>query len=208
MLKILTTVTLAGLACLLPSALWAQSAPPEGGTPAVVATETPAPDPKPEGPKLEAPKPESITIPNGTPIVVVITELVSTRTAKVGDMFALKLAEPLLWNGTVVIPEGTPGKGEVIDTGKPGMGGKPGKLVLAARYLEFEGRQVPIRALKMRMGAQDNVSGAMAATIVVGVFGLAVTGGHMEAQVGMMATAKLGADFTPTTPVETPAASQ
>lgn len=203
MLKMLTAAALAGFSCLMPSALWAQSVPSEAGAPVLEAVD-PAPVPAP----VPEPKPEAIVIPNGTPIVVEVTELVSTRTAKVGHMFALKLAEPLVWNGTVIIPEGTPGKGEVIDTGKPGMGGKPGKLVLAARYLEFEGRQVPIRALKMRMGARDNVSGAMAATVVVGVFGLAVTGGHMEAPAGMQATAKLGADFTPTPATETPAASQ
>jgi hypothetical protein len=143
-------------------------------------------------------------VPNGTLISVEITELVTTRTAKPDDMFTLKLAEPVLLNTVVVIPAGIPGKGVVIDAGKPGMGGKPGKLVLAARYLEFEGRQIPIRGLKMNMSASDNGGTSAAASAVVGVFGLAVTGGHMEVQPGTHAVAKLGADFTPAPPV-TPA---
>lgn len=186
--KILTAAVLAALTALVPVTVWAQSTE----TPPSETTATPVAEP------MAAPA--AAVVPNGTPIVVEITELVSTRTATVGDMFPLKLAEPVLLNGTVAIPEGTPGKGQVVDTGKPGMGGKPGKLVLAARYLEFEGRQIPIRALKLGLGARDNSGAAVATTIAVGVFGLAVTGGHMEALPGTRASAKLAADFTPATP--------
>ncbi|MCA1935176.1 MAG: hypothetical protein LDL37_06970 [Asticcacaulis sp.] len=186
--KILTAAVLAALTALVPVTVWAQSTE----TPPSETTATPVAEP--------VAVPAAAVVPNGTPIVVEIIELVSTRSATVGDMFPLKLAEPVLLNGAVAIPEGTPGKGQVVDTGKPGMGGKPGKLVLAARYLEFEGRQIPIRALKLGLGARDNAGASAATTIAVGVFGLAVTGGHMEALPGTRASAKLAADFTPAIP--------
>ena len=147
-------------------------------------------------PPAAAPAPASV--PKGTSIVVEITDLVSTRTAQRDDMFNLKLAEPVKLNGATVIPAGTPGKGQVVDAAKPGMGGKPGKLVLAARYLELDGQQIPIRGLTMDMTAKDNSGAAIAATMAVGIFGLAVTGGNMEVQPGTRAHAKLGADFVPT----------
>ncbi len=145
----------------------------------------------------QTPPTASVSVPKGTPIVVEITDLVSTRTAKQDDMFNLKLAEPISLNGIVLIPAGTPCKGQVIDAGKPGMGGKPGKLVLAARYLDFEDRQIPIRGLNLDMEAKDNSGASMAAAIVVGLPALIVTGGHMEVQPGTRARAKLGVDFTP-----------
>lgn len=141
--------------------------------------------------------PATAFVAKGTPIVVEITDLVSTRTAQRDDMFNLKLAEPVVLNGVAVIPAGTPGKGQVVDAAKPGMAGKPGKLVLAGRYLELDGQQIPIRGLTMDMTAKDNTGAAMAATMAVGIFGLAVTGGNMEVQPGTRAHAKLGADFIP-----------
>jgi len=123
--------------------------------------------------------------------------MISTRTAQRDDMFNLKLAAPVMLNGEIIIPTGTPGKGQVIESAKPGMGGKPGKLVLAGRYLDFNGQQIPIRGLTMAITGKNNANAAMATGMVVGIFGLAVTGGHMEVQPGTHATAKLGADFTP-----------
>ncbi|KAF0116773.1 MAG: hypothetical protein FD163_894 [Hyphomonadaceae bacterium] len=143
----------------------------------------------------------TIGVPSGTPILVEITDLISTRTAKRDDMFNLRLVAPILLNDVIVIPEGTIGKGQIVDAGLPGMGGKPGKLVLAARYLEFEGRQIPIRGLNMDMSARDNSGPAVFLTaaggVAGGVVGLIVTGGHMEVQPGTRARARIGVNFVP-----------
>lgn len=188
------------------AALWVAVACVFGAT-AVAAQDTTvqvgpamsAPSPNDPGtPPTELAKPK--LVPNGTAIVVRIVDLVSTRTASREDVFNLVLAEPVLLDGEIVIPAGTPGKGQVVDAGKPGMAGKPGKLVLAGRYLEFEGRQIPIRGLKMALTAKNNTNAALAVTVAAGVFGLAVTGGHMEVQPGTLANAKLAADFSPAQP--------
>jgi hypothetical protein len=187
MRKTLSAVAAIGLSCLIASATIAQTVP-------VAETSLPA--------VVDVPAPESAavplaTVPKGTPIVVEITDLVTTRTAKRDDMFNLTLAEPVLLNSVVVIPAGTPGKGQVIDAGKPDMGGKPGKLVLAVRYLEFEGRQIPIRGLNLGLYAADKSNTAAWVGAAAGVLGLAVVGGHMEVSAGTRAGAKLGADFVP-----------
>jgi hypothetical protein len=85
-----------------------------------------------------------------------LAETVSTRTIKRGDTFALKLAAPLIVDGRVLIPAGVAGVGQVVDAGKPGLGGRPAKLVLAARRLEFDGRQAPLRGFFLGGTGADN----------------------------------------------------
>ncbi len=190
----LFAVTAIGLSCLIGSPALAQTAgqtvAPAEASPAAAA---PQMAPAPAAPAPAAPS----VVPNGTPIVVEITDLVSSKTALRDDMFNLTLAEPIKLNDVIVIPAGTPGKGQVIDSARPGMAGKSGKLVLSARYLEFEGKQIPIRGLKLNFGAKDNSSVAMATSMAVGIFGLAVTGGDIEVPAGTRANAKLGIDFAP-----------
>lgn len=197
-----------GMIYLVSANAMAQTAPAEPVTPqdatAAPAATAPAVTPPAEAaPVAAAPAPASV--PKGSPIIVEITDLVSTRTAHIDDTFNLKLAEPVMLNGVVVIPVGTQGKGVVIDAAKPGMGGKPGKLVLAARYLDFQGKQIPIRGLNMNMTATDGSGTAVVMSMAVGVFGLMVQGGQMEVTPGTRARAKLGADFVPDSTV---AASQ
>ncbi len=193
-----------GLLCLVGTVAIAQTAP-QAAPQTALQTETNPPALPDSAPPAVVPAPESV-VPKGTSIVVEITDLVSTKTAKRDDWFNLRLAEPVTLKDAIVIPEGTPGKGQVVDAGKPGMGGKPGKLVLAARYLEFEGRQIPIHALRLGLKADDNSGASVAVGIAFGIVGLAVTGGDMEVQPGTKARAKLAVDFVPDATGATPAA--
>ena len=179
-----------GVLCLLGTAAAAQTTPPADAA-------------APPAPQAPTPAVAPDFVPKNTPIVIEISEAVSAETAKRDDWFSLKLFEPVKLNGVVVIPAGTPGKGQVVDAAKPGMSGKPGKLVLAARYLEFNGKQIPIHALKMGLKAEDRSGAAVGASIFVGVFALAVKGGEMEVQPGSLGAAKLGVDFVPDANVAT-----
>ena len=184
MLTKLSAVGAVGLSCLLVSAAMAQSSPPTETTP--TATSPAVATTAPGG------------VPKGTAIVVAITDLVSSETAKRDDMFNLTLAEPVMLNEAIVIPAGTPGKGQVIDAAKAGVGGKPGKLVLAARYLEFEGQQIPIKALILDLVARDESgTAAIIDAIAGGGIGGLVSGGQMVAPSGMRGTAKLAVNFAP-----------
>src|SRR6478736_9008088 len=60
----------------------------------------------------------------GTVVMVELAEPVSTKTHKSGDTFAIRLAEPVVVQGQIVLQAGTKGLGEVTDAAKPGMGGK------------------------------------------------------------------------------------
>lgn len=169
-----------------------------GAAAQVTAISIPAETPT-GGAPLTAPGLEHLAA--NTPVTVEVAELISTRINKIGDSFALKLAKPIEVNGKVVAPAGAEGRGEVVDAGRPGIGGKPGKLVLAARYVEFDGKKVPLRSMKVAVSGEDAIGASMAVGVAIGIVGIFVEGGHIEVAPGTTAIAKVAAaiDLPPIT---------
>jgi hypothetical protein len=132
----------------------------------------------------------------GTIIEVEIAQPLSSKVEKPGEQFALRLAQPITVNGSVVAPAGVTGVGEVIDAGKSKFGGKPGKLVLAARYLDVSGTRVLLRGLDFSRAGDDRTGESMVITIAVGLPGLFVHGGEVEIPAGVHAIAKIANDAT------------
>ena len=164
-----------------------------------LAQTTPPIDPVPT---VEPTSPSAVPIakvPSGTQIIIEIMQLVSTKIHKPDDTFDIRLIQDVKFKDITVIPAGTVGKGLVIDSGKPGMGGKPAKLVLAVRYLQYQDKQIPIRGMKLQLSAQDNAGTAVLLSSIGGpiggIAGLIVTGGHMEVPAGTLAQAKLSQDY-------------
>ena len=132
-----------------------------------------------------------------TPVIVELLEPVSTKTHKRGDHFGIDLAEPVVIDGRTVIPAGARGQGEVVDAAGAGMAGHPGKLILAARYVEFAGVRTALHAFKLGVGAgRDNGSLAIAlgATPYVGILALGIQGGDVDYPKGARAIAKTNVD--------------
>jgi hypothetical protein len=137
-----------------------------------------------------------------TPVVVQLAKSISSDSVKRGDSFSLIVAEPVTVDGKVVIPAGASGGGEVVDAGAAGLGGKPGKLVLAARYVDVAGVRVPLRAFHVSGGGRNNsatavaVSETIALTVspVGSVVGMLISGGNVKFPAGLKAIAKVAAD--------------
>ena len=132
------------------------------------------------------------------------TEPISSRDRKHGDLFGLRLHTSLIRDGVVVVPAGTTGVGEIVHADRARGGGKPGELILAARYLQVGDRQVRLHALKLGATGKDNSGTAMAASMAIGVFAQFIHGGEVEVPTGTLAQAKLLEDFTPADPSRTP----
>ncbi len=166
-----------------PSApIWPASAPPP-------AESTPA------GSTVAAPP--CCVVPKGTVITIEIAEPLSAKKSTPGDNFKLRLAEPIVINGVTAVPAGAMGMGEVIDARPPAMGGSPGKLILAARYLEVGGVHLPLQSFKLGGSGDDNTGSAVwASAIVSPLLILAVKGGDVIYPIGTRATAKVAADVT------------
>jgi hypothetical protein len=74
-----------------------------------------------------------------------------------GQKFRFTLARPLVLEGCVAVPQGTPGEGEIIQARKASFMGAGGEFVAAARFLEFDNRRVRLRSLQMRATGSDSI---------------------------------------------------
>jgi hypothetical protein len=137
----------------------------------------------------------AMTVPVGTIIEVQIVDTMSSKIAKQGETFALRLAKPIQVGGQILIPAGALGAGEVIDSQKGGFGGAAGKLVLSARYIEVNGARMPIRAMRIGVAGDDYVKTAITIGFISPISSLFVTGGNVEVPAGTVAGAKVAADF-------------
>lgn len=137
--------------------------------------------------------PLDISVARDTLVDIEIAEPVSTRAQRQGDMFAIRLAEPIRLNGQILVPAGVAGQGQIVDAGRAGMLGKPAKLVLAARYLDWNGRRIPLRAFRWSATGVDRDGAVMVLSFVpyAGVLSIFIHGGEIDIPVGARAQAKL-----------------
>lgn len=143
---------------------------------------------------LPAPHPQC-SLAAGTLVELEITELLSSARQKRGDKFALKLHAPVSCNGEILIDVDTTGVGEIVHAEPSHGGGKPGELLLAARYLERDGTRWPLRGLKFGGNGQDNTKAALAASFALGPFAHFIHGKEIEIPAGTVVTAKLAQEF-------------
>jgi hypothetical protein len=130
------------------------------------------------------------TVAADTELVFEMGATMTSKDNQRGDRFPLRLAEPLRIDGQLVIPAGTPAMGEVVHADRARAGGQAGELVLAARYLEWDGRQLALKSFRAGVG-KDRSKSAMGVAIVASVAGFLVRGGQMEMPAGSLITAKL-----------------
>jgi hypothetical protein len=142
-------------------------------------------------------------VPAGTVVMVQLADPVSTKTHKTGDTFAIRLAEPVVVQGRIVLPTGTVGVGEVTDAAKPGLGGKGAKLVLSARSLTGPGgAELPLKGLQLSVNGKGHATAATALGLgglgfaPLGVAGIIMHGGDATLPAGTQATAKLATSAT------------
>jgi hypothetical protein len=126
---------------------------------------------------------------------VEILATLGSKTSKSGDLFPLRLAAPIVVDGREIVPAGAMGMGEVVHAKKSGGSGAPGELVLAARYIEFNGRRLRLRSMRLVAVGKDNLRLAQMATLAVSVFGLFVQGGETTIVAGAPADAKTAEPF-------------
>ena len=151
-------------------------------------------------------------IPAGTLVEIHIDEQVSSKTNKTGDWFDITLAQPITLNGVELVPAGTHGRGQVVHAAKSGWAGKPGELILAARYLETPNGQVPLRAMKLGAMGKNNSDVAFAASMAFTPLPFVISGTSAVVKPGFLATAKLAVDLypqgaAPASAVETPSSN-
>jgi hypothetical protein len=92
---------------------------PDGPQPNPPVAANPAPAPKPLAPR-PAPSGETITVPAGTRVGVILENGISTSSAKPGDSVYFRTSFPITINNKVVVPVGSYLRGEVAESKRPG----------------------------------------------------------------------------------------
>jgi len=136
-----------------------------------------------------------VTVPALTPLYVAIDEEISSKKNKNGDRFPIYIHEDVRVGEVVVIPAGSRGEGEVIHAAKSSLGGKPGELIVTARFVRVDDREIRLRSLSLGAKGTDRSDTALAASVVTGPFGLFVVGGVMIIPRGAVAGAKTAVEI-------------
>lgn len=186
-MRAISTAVLCGLFVTTAQAAWAQVPAPAQTAP--VATPAPAAEPVP----TPAP-PAMATIPAGTPLMVATLQTLTTSDNKLGDSFGIVVTEDLVQDGTVVIPKGAQGVGEVTFVSDRGAFGKPGILQIKVVSLNVGDRTIPLDGRFRQEGV--NKAGATAVTyFAVGIFAGFIQGKSGGIERGRILKARLAEPF-------------
>jgi hypothetical protein len=117
----------------------------------------------------------STMLPAGTEISLSLNEELSSLRHRVGQTFNLSVASNVLLGNYVIIPAGTRAVGEITWMTGRGMFGKSGKMHVAIRYIELNGRQIPVEGM-FRQEGEGNTVATLATVATVPVVGLFITG--------------------------------
>ena len=130
---------------------------------------------------------------SGTPVQLMVLNEVTTKTAKPGDRFVLRVHAPVSQNGAVVIPVGTKAVGEVVDAEKNGILGQSGKLSVRLLHLEWRGQAIALTGTdqdKGKSGAPETV----VSVVAIGVLGLLARGNNAKLKAGELVTGFIDGD--------------
>lgn len=170
------------------------------------AQEAPATDAAPPLPVADgrAPPTTCCVLPDGTPLVLEILDPISSARVKRGDMFRLRLKEPVTFDGVTVLTAGIEGVGEIVHAEPSRGGGKPGELILAARRLQVGDRTLRLRGFKLGGAGRDTSGVALGVALGIGPFAHFIHGKEIEIPALTAATAKLAEPFPLDTPESVP----
>jgi hypothetical protein len=134
------------------SGAWAQSPQLEESTQVMPRSVVPSREPAPAAvpvaasPVLAANE-DSIVVPVGTHLPLVLRNGINTRTAKAGDVVYFETMYPISLNNRVVIPMGSFVRGELLSVKRPGRIAGRGEFRVALQQMTFlNGYTIDLRA--------------------------------------------------------------
>jgi hypothetical protein len=132
-------------------------------------------------------------LPANAVVELEMVDAVSSQTSKRGDLFHMRVVQPLRVGERELVPAGTVAVGQVVHAQKSGAGGRGGELILAARFLEMPQGQVKLRASLGAAGAA-RVKSSLALSFAVGPLALFVKGKTVSLPAGAALSARIAAD--------------
>jgi hypothetical protein len=185
-----------------------------GAVPAVAQTTTATgqtvtlapPAPTPPLAVASGPVAEPNILRTGTPISLKMSETITTKGKKLepGYLAHLEVLDPVLVNGVVVIPVGSPAVAEVTDVRNKGMWGKSGKINARLLYVTVGDRKIRLRGVFDDKGV-TGTAGVVAAVALVPVAGFFTTGTSATLPLGAGVKGFIDEDVTLTVAPKAPA---
>lgn len=117
------------------------------------------------------PRPQTVMVPGGTTVSVMLTDKISSATANVGDTFAVKAADDVVVNGWIVIPKGAGGQGEVLSVDRAGSHGHPGSIGVQVDWIfAGDGEKIHLTSQRKTQEGENKVGASSTMTIVSWAF--------------------------------------
>jgi hypothetical protein len=146
-----------------------------------------------------------LVLAKNTLVTLTLVDEVSSNNSKPDDLFELRVADPVLVQGRIVIPSGARAVGQVIDAQKGGIFGHPAKLLIAIRFVELESRKIPMRFYQPSQGNDRTTQATVLALVpIAGLFAPFIRGGEIVLPPGVQLVAKAAED----TPMQLPPPTQ
>ncbi len=122
----------------------------------------------------------------GTEVPLRLLEELTTggKKLRVGQRFRMETSAPVMVQGVVVIPAGSPAVGEITDVRNKGMWGKSGRLVARVLSVTVNGRQIRMTGGFDDKGVAGGVGAVAVSAIVFLPAGFFMTGTSAKVAVG------------------------
>ena len=137
-----------------------------------------------------------IRLPGDTVVRIELAEPVSSKDRTRGDKFSIRLSSPILVDGQTFAPAGSTGVGEVVYAERGGAGGSPGKLVLAARYVDVGAIRIRLKAFNLAAGGEQEFTEMQIASGFLGPAVMFIHGHNVLYPIGTRARAKVAEEVS------------
>ena len=157
-------------------------------------------------PPIAAPVTTNAILRVGTKVPLRLSEELTTKGKKlrVGQRFHLEVSEPIMVQGVVVIPVGSPAVGEITDVRNKGMWGKSGHFGARILYVTVNGRQIRLSGAFDDKGVAGGVGAVAVSAIVFLPAGFFMTGTSAKVPAGTVVKSFVDEDV----PLAMPVAAQ
>jgi hypothetical protein len=110
---------------------------------------------------------QKIIVPGGTTVTVVVTNPISSSTAKVGDTFAIESQTDVVVDGWIAISKGAPGQGTIISVDHAGSHGHPGSLGIEMNWIfAVDGEKVRLTSQNVNEEGESKAGVSSTVTII------------------------------------------
>lgn len=110
---------------------------------------------------------QKIVVPGGTAITVVVTNPISSSTAKVGDTFAIEAQSDVAVGGWIAISKGAPGQGTITSVDHAGSHGHPGSLGIEMNWVyAVDGEKIRLTSQNVNEEGESKAGVSSTVTII------------------------------------------